>query len=378
MGSIRFRALACLVLLVSFAASQPAAKDRKDDKAAKQPTLPPGTIVAVVEKMADALGMVPGGLKVLTADGSRSMFPRTSCSGAREAERCRALVHPRGLYHERSAVKSQVWVWPRERNLPCLTEATGRPTVGLVPVEGDVMFSRALEAWGRWLGLGQPKTREEEDRRAWGRANCDIQTNARPAGGLPDDWRAARVRNISAGGIGMEMACSFTPGVLMSVALPANPEKGMPTEVLACVVRCDEMSEGRYAVGCTFAAVLPEADLALFGAKQVKAGEGDKRQWERFPCKAHAFLMPVHAERPAPVKPAVMRDISASGIAVESDADVQVGDLVQIDVVRDDETLYSTLASVVRVERGHAPARAYIGANFIGELPEEKLARIMA
>jgi hypothetical protein len=186
------------------------------------------------------------------------------------------------------------------------------------------------------------------------------------------------VRNISAGGIGMEMTCSFTPGALVSIALPASAEEGHPTEVLACVVRCDEMTEGRFAVGCTFAAVLPEEDLALFGAKQVKTGDGDKRQWERYPCKAHAFLMPVHAERPAPVKPAVMRDISAGGIAVEADADVQVGDLVQIDVVRDDETLYSTLASVVRVERGHASGRAFIGANFIGELPEDKLARIMA
>lgn len=174
----------------------------------------------------------------------------------------------------------------------------------------------------------------------------------------------------------MEMACSFKPGALISIALP-GPVEGRAAEVLACVVRCDEMAAGRFAVGCTFAAVLPDEDLARFGARQAKAGEGDKRQWERFSCKAHAFILPVRGERTAQVKAAVVRDISAGGIAVEADAEVQVGDLVQIDLVRDDETLFSTLASVVRLEKGQIPGRWFIGANFIGELPEDRLARIM-
>jgi hypothetical protein len=63
MGSIRFRALACLILLVAVVfgpASEgrdaPAGKDSKADKA-KPPSVPPGTVIAIFEKVADAFGL---------------------------------------------------------------------------------------------------------------------------------------------------------------------------------------------------------------------------------------------------------------------------------------------------------------------------------
>ena len=47
------------------------------------------------------------------------------------------------------------------------------------------------------------------------------------------------------------------------------------------------------------------------------------------------------------------------------------------DLIRDDETLFSTLASVVRSGPDPATGRRVVGANFIGELPEDLLARLM-
>jgi hypothetical protein len=233
------------------------------------------------------------------------------------------------------------------------------------------MFTRALQAWGRMLGFGSASGSSEEERRAWGRSPCDVPTRIRPASGAEATWSNVRVRNVSQGGIGLQADTPYTPGSLLSVRVP-----GDEAEVLACVVRCDSLSTG-YSVGCTFAAVLDDADLARFGARRAPAGEGDQRLWRRFPCKAQAFLQKVRDRGSAPVRAAVVRDISAGGIAVEAEADLQVGDLVQIDLIRDDEALFCTLASVVRIGPAEEGQGRLIGANFIGELSEERLALLL-
>ncbi len=236
------------------------------------------------------------------------------------------------------------------------------------------MFARALASWGRLLGFGPAEGADEEERRAWGRAPCDVPTRVRPASAASAAWEDVRVRNVSQGGIGLQCPSAHTPGSLLSITVPGA---GEDAEVLACVVRCDTLSTGDYSVGCTFAAVLDDHDLARFGARRAPGDGDDKRSWKRFPCKAHAFIQKVRAREPAPVRAAVVNDISAGGLAVEAEGDLQVGDLVQIDLIRDDETLFSTLASVVRVGAGHAAGRRLVGANFIGELPEDRLARLM-
>lgn len=234
------------------------------------------------------------------------------------------------------------------------------------------MFAQALAACGRLLGLGPKQAGVEDDRRAWGRAHCDMRTRVRPAAGAI--WQPATVANISQGGIGLLLPTGFTPGALVGIAVPGPDDTA---EVLACVVRCDRLEDGTHSVGCTFAAILSDEDLARFGARQAQAGPDDQRLWERFPCKAQAFLQRTRPHESPAVRAAVVRDISAGGIAVEADSDLHVGDLVQIDIVRDDETLFTTLASITRVSLDQLSGRHVIGANFIGELPEDCLARMM-
>jgi len=235
------------------------------------------------------------------------------------------------------------------------------------------MFARALASWGKLLGFGPAQGPDEDERRAWGRAPCDVPTRVQAASAPGGEWHAVRVRNVSQGGIGLQSPLGFTPGALLSVAVPGDAG----AEVLACVVRCDTLTAGGFSVGCTFAAVLNDDDLARFGARRAPASDDDKRTWQRFPCKAQAFVQRVRPRESELVRAGVVRDISAGGLAVEAEGPLHVGDLVQIDLIRDDETLFSTLASVVRVGPDPATGRRVVGANFIGELPEDRLARLM-
>ena len=237
------------------------------------------------------------------------------------------------------------------------------------------MFSRALATWGKLLGFGPKPDAVEEDRRAWGRAPCQRETSCRPASGPAGVWHPVRVRNISQGGIGLETPRPFTPGVLLCIALPDEPGQE-EAQVLACVVRCESLPQGRFSVGCAFAAILSDADLARFGARQARPEDDDQRQWVRFPCRATAFLQMVRGQQQAQVKAGRVRDISAGGLALETDTLLHVGDLLQVDLIRDDETLFSTLASVVRAST-EPDGQHVIGCNFIRELPEDRLARIM-
>jgi hypothetical protein len=241
--------------------------------------------------------------------------------------------------------------------------------------EPCAMFSKAFQSVGRMLGLGQPAPVEDE-RRVWGRQSCNLQTTCRRASQPEGSEHTVHVRNISAGGIGLTVGQNFHPGTLVSIALPGTGDGGEPTHVLACVVRCDPAADaGRFEMGCTFAGVLDDDDLARFGARRSKAGPEDKRHWVRFGCHARARYQVVRTPVPTALAEAQVRDISAGGISLEVREGLGVGDLLSVDLYREEEFLLTTLASVVRTEVGQGGVRI-VGCNFIRELPEELLARL--
>jgi hypothetical protein len=78
---------------------------------------------------------------------------------------------------------------------------------------------------------------------------------------------------------------------------------------------------------------------------------------------------------PTPLSEAQVRDISAGGISLEVSEGLGVGDLLSVDLFREDEFLLTTLASIVRTEVGPGGVRL-VGCNFIRELSEELLERL--
>jgi hypothetical protein len=179
----------------------------------------------------------------------------------------------------------------------------------------------------------------------------------------------ARVRNISRGGINLVLKRAFEPGTLLSVDLPGS---ALTIEVLACVVRCEELEEESWELGCTFAAELSDEDLQLFGARREKPALPDQRGWVRYPCRAEATYQVVRTPEPSGQHAAEVLDISAGGIALQVSGGLAVGELLSLELRRDGAVVLTTLASVVRTAIS-ADGRLLAGCNFIRELEEEQI-----
>src|SRR5437667_75014 len=102
------------------------------------------------------------------------------------------------------------------------------------------MFERTVSFWRRLLSR-KPTSDEtatataEEDRRAWQRFPADFATTIQPVSDGDQKRLAARIGNISLGGVLLLTPRSFTEGELVSIELPAAGDQERAT-VLACVI----------------------------------------------------------------------------------------------------------------------------------------------
>jgi hypothetical protein len=245
------------------------------------------------------------------------------------------------------------------------------------------MWTKTISRVGRLFGVSKAaEGAQREERRTWGRVACDVETMVRPAGGEPAAAASsspARVRNVSLGGINLTAPVAFEPGALLSVALPVG---GSETELLACVVRCEpvEGGGGKWELGCTFAARLSDEDLRELGARREKASAPDQRTWVRYPCQAAATFQVISAEAAAAAAAeavAAVLNVSASGIALQAEAALRVGDLLSLELRRDGVVVVTTLASVVRTATAPDGAR-FVGCNFIRELADEQVIALLS
>jgi c-di-GMP-binding flagellar brake protein YcgR len=235
------------------------------------------------------------------------------------------------------------------------------------------MLARALSSWGRLLGLGRSGPASEEERRLWGRVPCDVETTCQLASDHSGQRLAARVRDLSRGGVSLTVPRSFELGTLLSVSLPAS---GAGVEVLACVVRCAHHGPENWELGCTFAAELSDEDLRAFGARRERAAEIDQRDWVRYDCHAQAAYQAIRSEDPEARHQATVLNISAGGIALQVEEALHVGDLLSLELSRDGTFVLTTLASVVRTGTGPGGVRL-VGCNFIRELAEEQILTLL-
>jgi hypothetical protein len=238
------------------------------------------------------------------------------------------------------------------------------------------MLLRAFSSWGKLFGIGAPSTEVKEERRAYGRILCEVETTCSRVVAESAERLSATVRNVSRGGINLVVAQPLLPGELLRIAVPGGDAEES-SEVLACVTRC-RTEKGIHQAACTFATQLSDADLMRFGGLKPPPVAIDQRGWVRFECPAQAVFTVVGApdETAAPC-PAKVLNISAGGIALRTPALRTVGELLSIDLGRgEDRAIVTTLASVVRttVERG---GEGIMGCNFISELSEEQVRRLL-
>lgn len=254
-----------------------------------------------------------------------------------------------------------------------MTALRGKTTVEAISfVVGDTMLARVLSSWGKMFGLSGDGAAGEDDRRAFGRVVCDVATTCQAASPPRGEYLPSRVRNVSPGGVCLRLPREFQLGELLSVVLPTQAHEPR-AEVLACIVRCDEAG-GEWEVGCTFATPLSEDDLARFGGP-ASAG-ADQRSWMRFRCEAEASYQLVGPATPAASQPAGVVNISGGGVGLLVAEALQVGELLSVELRRDGRAILTALASIVRTTERPGGERL-VGCNFIHELPEDQLRRLL-
>ncbi len=101
------------------------------------------------------------------------------------------------------------------------------------------------------------------DRRIWARYSGNLSTSCRIKASLNEDIRPARVRNISAGGISLIVACSAEPETIVPLVLRSTLRdfsRALSLRVLYCV----EHPGGDWILGGEFVEPLGEEELRHF------------------------------------------------------------------------------------------------------------------
>jgi hypothetical protein len=229
------------------------------------------------------------------------------------------------------------------------------------------MFARKFSFWRKLVGRRDCVGSTEDDRRVWVRYPANLETTLQPPG---DTSRfAARVRDISRGGVNLVADRAFQPGDHLSLELPAPA--GQTHNVLACIVRVTAEPEGQWALGCTFSRELSDEDLQDLGARREKHAPADQRTWIRFPCEIRASYQQVGGDGVS--YDAQVQNISASGIALLVPAPVETGVLLTVELHAATGTEVRTILACVVHAASEGEGAWALGCNFIRELTEDDL-----
>jgi hypothetical protein len=236
------------------------------------------------------------------------------------------------------------------------------------------MFSNLVSSLNRWVGQHRHDSSlrmDEGERRVWLRLPCDLQTVCQPAEGGEAVRFAARVQDISRGGISLLASRPFEKGALLCVELP-GAELDSTCHVLAYVIRVVARASGEWILGCTFATELRDEELRPYEAKRIRPMPPDPRRWVRFPCAADVSYRRSDAA-PEEAQTAQAVDISPRGIGFHLNQALEVGSMLSLELngTRGEPAL-KILASVVRAATAGGPSW-FIGCNFIRELTEKEL-----
>lgn len=237
------------------------------------------------------------------------------------------------------------------------------------------MFERTRSFW-RWLAGGErPGPGEGEDeRRAWVRYAADREITIIPDSEADGPGLAARIQDVSRGGIRLLVGRPVESGAMLRVELPAR--NGHPTIVLACVVHASPSPSGEWSLGCSFSTELGDDDLRLLGGQRVRAPSADQRNWERFPSKAKAFYRPAAREDADP-KPARLLNVSPNGAGLRVTEALDPGLLLSLEFENEAGKKVLSILGCVVYTAEQSDAAWYIGCTFIRELYDEDLRELI-
>jgi hypothetical protein len=172
----------------------------------------------------------------------------------------------------------------------------------------------------------------EVDRRVWVRYSCDLESTCHTGQG-PDElsW-SARVRDISRGGLNLQLNRAFEPGSILSVDMPLGPNLA-PRSLLVKVVHAENQGPGNWSLGCALEKNLEEEDLLAFQVKKPVILVDDKRAWIRFSCEGERPPRATVLINPSNKIQAQILNISPGGIGLATKRPSDPGMRLQLELV---------------------------------------------
>jgi hypothetical protein len=234
------------------------------------------------------------------------------------------------------------------------------------------MFSNTLSSW-RWLLRWRSGRAPAEERRAAVRIPFALETTSQRSADPLSDRLPTQVRDLSRWGVSLLVRNPAEVGDLLSVDLPVNEGPTLST-LLACVVRVNALSGGKWELGCTFSTPLTEEDLRHCSERHTPpdlSAVPDERRALRYPCRTRAFCQLLgDAEGGWPAR---VLNISVLGIGLAAPVPVGVGRMLSLELKdAEQQVVLTTLACVVRVTP-ETSGETLLGCNFISELSEKQL-----
>jgi hypothetical protein len=102
---------------------------------------------------------------------------------------------------------------------------------------------------------------DQAEHRPGERHSCEVQTTCQPPSAWCKDPWPATIRDISTGGLCLNLSRRFEPGSGLAIELPT--EDGSTTTVLARVANAHADSEGGWLLGCTFISELSDEEVRV-------------------------------------------------------------------------------------------------------------------
>jgi hypothetical protein len=131
-----------------------------------------------------------------------------------------------------------------------------------------------------------PESIKNQDCLVWLRHECDLPTTCQPVAARGSDepqWQG-RIRDISAGGVGLIMVRRFERGTGVAIELP--PSGGYPGDtVLARVENVKALPGGSWLLGCAF--VSPLSESTVDRVIDLEPVHGARRAASPFPNGSH-------------------------------------------------------------------------------------------
>jgi hypothetical protein len=169
-----------------------------------------------------------------------------------------------------------------------------------------------------------------DERRAFPRYPVDWDVVCKAlAGGRADAWQA-RLRDVSAGGLGVVMERRFERGTTLTVQVQ-NAGSDAPRTLIARVMHATRLPEGEWLLGLSLLRQLSEDQLRAWGVDPLQADASDTRAWVRVACDLDAVCQEVGPGASAPWQARVL-NLSPSGIGLVAPSPLARGSHLTVDL----------------------------------------------